>query len=154
MPDAFLFCESRAIEIRYDAEVPAEIRDAIDPILREHIWILPTYIHEIYVRFTKENDLNATLSTHINEEYRKLVFYIHPPWLLSGVSVRTKNVRHEFVHALVDPLHTVAHQLVDAASFEEKTKTWAREEIRLAVERSTCDVEHMIDGKLRNANPV
>jgi hypothetical protein len=150
----FYTCESRAIEIRYDSEVPAEIRDAIDPILREHLWILPTYLHEVYVRFTKDDDPNASLSTHIKEEYRKMVFYIHPPWLLGDTALRTKNIRHEFVHALVDPLHTVAHQLIDTGILEEKTKAWAREEIRLAVERSTCDVEHMIDGKMRNVNPV
>ncbi len=146
----FIVTESRGLELRYDDECPYEIRSMIAPYLERFSWILPTYIHFIFVRFGEQPEgVNAVLSMQVDEEYRKAIFSVHPNFLVATERDREIDVRHEFVHALTDHLHTFAHQTIKAGNFEKRQEDWLREELRKALERTTCDIEHMIDGRLR-----
>jgi hypothetical protein len=66
----YLFCESRSLELRFDPEVPPEVENAIQPLLERHAWLIPSYVHFVFVRWTHE-DGDAALSATVAEEYRR-----------------------------------------------------------------------------------
>jgi hypothetical protein len=92
------------------------------------------------------HDENASLSTSCDEEYRKVRFWVHPNWLIQPPDTRDSHVCHEFIHVLTDPLYQFGKRLIDTLEKDSQTQKWAKEDLRLAVERSTCDLERTIRG--------
>lgn len=129
------------IKIRFDGEVPDEVQAAIAPLIDKWLWLLPTWVHLLYVQFTEHE---ASLSTSCDEEYRKVRLYIHAGWLVASPEIRDSNVCHEFIHVLTDPLFQFGGQVCDVLEKDSALHKWAREQLRLAVERSTVDLEYAI----------
>lgn len=130
-------------EIRFEVPFPAEQRAIVQKLIDDNGWLLPRWVEVIWVRF--EVPPNSAISSRIsvNEEYRSIRFSICPEWLLSEAHIRESDVRHEFIHASTDPLHRVGRQLITLLD-DEKLKQWATEELRLAIERTTADLEYAI----------
>lgn len=129
------------ITIRFDPEVPKEVEEAIRPLIDKWLWLLPTWAHLLYVVWTSHE---ASLSTTCDEEYRKVRLYVHPGWLMGSPELRDSNVCHEFVHVAVDPLHRFGGEVIDVLEKNSALHKWATEHLRLAVERTTCDLEYAI----------
>jgi hypothetical protein len=134
----------REFIIRYNG-VPEEVRGAIDPLFKEHMWILPSWVETMNVDFISHSTSATALEVRCCEEYRTLYLNIMPNWLIQDADVRSIDVKHEFLHVNINSLHVFGLQVIEATL--DKTgalHTWAQEQLRLAVERAACDLENML----------
>jgi hypothetical protein len=130
-----------SFDIQYERDVPVEVQLALELTLRELLWMLPSWVDHLHISFRSDND--SIMATRVNEEYRYVSLAVKPSWLVRDSAQRRSDVIHEFVHVSVDPLHSVACRLLDLVD-DPKLKKWAEEELRLAVERATSDVEKVL----------
>jgi hypothetical protein len=124
-------------EVLFELPFPVEQRELVQNLIDANGWLLPRWVERIWVR---------SISTRmaVNEEYRSVRLSICPEWLLTDTpQIREADIRHEFLHASTDPLHRVARQLIELLH-DSQLKDWATEELRLAVERTTADLEYAI----------
>ena len=128
--------------IEFDTEVPKEVESAIRPTMEKWLWLLPTWVHVVFVMFS--NDDQASLSTSCDEEYRKVRMWVHPNWLIQSAEVRDRHVCHEYIHVLTDPLYQFGKRLIGTLEKDSQARKWADEDLRLGVERSTCDLAYAI----------
>jgi hypothetical protein len=131
-------------EVLFELPFPVEQRELVQNLIDANGWLLPRWVERIWVRF--EVPPSASISTRmaVNEEYRSVRLSICPEWLLTDTpQIREADIRHEFLHASTDPLHRVARQLIELLH-DSQLKDWATEELRLAVERTTADLEYAI----------
>lgn len=138
------------IEFRFLNDVPAEVREPMATLLREHEWILPGWVEHVVIDFLHQDRDRVSLSVTVKEEYRTVDLDISPNWLLQPQHVRSDDVVHEFAHVILDPLMKVTNALINA-SLEKGSalEVWAQEQLRLAVERSACDLEAAISRRGR-----
>jgi hypothetical protein len=136
----------REAEIRFDIEVPVEVQLAMLPIVQRELWLAPSWLELIYFKFD-DNNAGSALSASPVEEYRKLIISIRSNWLKSESEERVTQVRHEIIHAIVDPIYQTAWRLVSALE-DKKLRDWAEEELRVSVEKATVDLEYAL--KRRN----
>lgn len=139
----WFFAASRSLEVRFDDEVPPEIHASIQPIIERTLWLLPTWLQMIFVRYTTPTEDAASMSITVNEEYRSGTLHIHPNWLMGSEQERISNVRHEFIHFPIDVLATACKQAIDLHPNEDVKKI-ARENLRIAVEKAVVDLEQAI----------
>jgi hypothetical protein len=140
----------REIEIKFDSDVPVEIQLAVIPVVKENIWLAPSWIEFIYFRF-EESTTGASLSSSIVEEYRKIVIFVRSNWLKASHEQRASDIRHEIVHAILDPLYQAGFKILSSCLDKERDKKlwdWAEEELRLGVEKATVDLEFALKRKL------
>jgi hypothetical protein len=130
-------------EVRFEVPFPSEQRMIVSALIHQNMWLLPSWVEVIWVRFETPPQPSISARCAVNEEYRSIRFSICPEWLLSEPHIRESDVRHEFLHASTDPLHRVGRQLV-AMIEDDKLRQWANEELRLAIERCTTDLEYAI----------
>lgn len=131
-------------EIRFEVPFPAEQRTVVAGILHQNFWLLPSWVEVVWVEFeTPAENERISARCQTNEEYRSIRLTICPEWLLSEQQIRMSDIRHEFLHASTDHLWRVGMQLIRLLD-DDKLKKWAKEELRLAVERTTADLEYAI----------
>lgn len=141
----FLDTATRRLELRFDADMPAAVREEITPYLREFAWIVPTFVHYIYVCWTETADRNEAMSVTVLEDYRRLNLFVHPGWLSNTERSRAVDVKHELCHAYQQPLVDLVEQLFELLKPDEQMNKLLRELFRAACERTTCDIENMLD---------
>lgn len=109
-------------------------------MIRDAEWLLPNWVEQLIVDFIGPLD-QRSMSMTISEEYRRVRLSLRPEWLISDMPTRRSDLRHEFIHISIEPLYRVAAQTIDLLTDSPMLQKWAREELRLGVERATCDLE-------------
>lgn len=130
-------------QVRFEVPFPAEQRTLVSAMIHDNAWLLPRWVEVVWVRFEVPREPTTSARVLVSEEYRSIRLAVCPEWLLCEQHIRQSDIRHEFIHASTDPLVRVGHQLADMIE-DPKLKAWAREELRLALERSTADLEYAI----------
>ena len=130
--------------LHYSRECPPEIRAALEPILTSYLYLVPTWCHEIWVRYT-DDDADAALSVTPVPEYRFARLYVHPSWLIGKDSLRKEQVVHEFLHISLDVLTTFLKDLTDRLCAEDDIlKGWAQDQLRQRFEGVVCDLTRAV----------
>lgn len=143
------FCATRNLEISYDSEVPNEVKEAAHPLIVEAMWLLPTWLHLLHVRFTEPVNSSTSMSTTANEEYRSGTLYIHPCWLMQvDREHRAADLRHEFIHFPLEGLYNAAQAAIKMLA-NDQVQALCVERLRIALERAVVDLEQAIKVKLR-----
>lgn len=125
--------------------VPTEVRAALAPPLRRHLWLVPTWVHEIVVEWDEspEGDDPPALQALGDPEYRQANLVVCPAFLGESPEVRDREVLHEIVHLSLEPLRALARTYAKAAAdADEESVAFkvAEEHIRTAVEGGVCDL--------------
>jgi hypothetical protein len=142
------YCASRNLEISYDSEVPKEIRDAAHPLILDAMWLLPTWLHLLRVRFTEPTNSGDSMSTTANEEYRSGTLYIHPSWLMhTDDRWRAADMRHEFIHFAIEGVYNAAQAAIKMLA-SDQVQALCVERLRIALERAVVDLEQSIKTKI------
>lgn len=130
-------------DLRFELPFPAEQRAVVQQLIDDNSWLLPRWVEVIWVRFEVPPKPTISARVTVNEEYRSIQLCVCPEWLVSEPRLRESDIRHEFIHACTEPLHRVCRQMINLLH-DSQLKDWAIEELRLAVERSTADLEYAI----------
>lgn len=130
-------------EIRFDEPFPEDSRAPLLRMIGECAWLLPSWVEVLNVSFEQAAE-NVSMRMRVREEYRSARLSVCAEWLRSGERIRLSDIRHEFFHVTLDPLHRVAVQLLDLID-DDRLRKWAAEEVRLAGERVACDLEHALN---------
>jgi len=126
--------------IWYSPTLPPEIKTVLEPILRAYLHILPTWMHELIVRYDAADQNAATMN--IDQEYRRATLTVTGQWLLQFPGDREENIRHELSHILVGPLTEWTKDLIDRlAKDDERLSEWLKKEWQLILEGVTTDVQ-------------
>jgi hypothetical protein len=149
--NSYHYCATRSLEIRLDPEVPPEVAQAIRPLLDKHMWLAPTFVHYVYVRWNADGEGGA-LSSTVLEEYRRMTLWVHGDWLSNTERGRDNDVRHEFLHGASQPLYRFGQKMIELHDLSDKEKQLLKEDLRVAVEKVTCDLQNMLDRM--NAEPT
>lgn len=129
-------------QVVIDGPIPQEQKPVLLRMIGENAWLLPSWVERLYINFEPRGD-TISLRMTVKEEYRTVRLTVCPEWLTSEDRVRISDLQHEFIHVPLDGLHRLALQLVDLLD-DEKLRAWAREEVRLASERATVDLEYAL----------
>lgn len=143
----YYFSASRALEVRFDDEVPKEIHALVRPVIEQEMWLLPSWLQLLFVRYTTPNDNHTSMSTTPNEEYRSGTLYIHPSWINGNEGTRATEIRHEFIHFPIDTLAEVIQEVINLQTNEDVKRILGRD-LRKAVERCVVDLEQAITHKI------
>ncbi len=126
--------------IWYDKRVPDEIHYAVDSIIGELAYVLPTWLHEIAVHFDPDQENAATM--YADKPYRIAHLTVSGGWLRADKRERVEMIRHEFVHIVLSPMTNWVKDLVPRLVVDDdRLKDWLLEEWRERLEGATCDFE-------------
>lgn len=144
---SFHFCATRYLEVSYDSEVPSEVKEAAHPLIVDAMWLLPSWLHLLRVRFTEPTNSGDSMSTSANEEYRSGTLYIHPSWLMhTDVAHRAADMRHEFIHFPIEGVYNAALAAISMLA-NDQVQALCKERLRIALERAVVDLEQSIKAK-------
>ncbi len=130
---------NRPTKIRYAESVIPEVRSAIEPHLLKWEFLIPAWCHEVNVTW-QDDDANGALSTVVHYEYRRVDLNILPNFL-SCEDRRERNVVHELLHIVTEPLQNTCKDMRDALVKQvPELEGWATEMIRHSDECVTCDL--------------
>lgn len=129
-------------KVWWSSDVPPEVREAAEPIVTAHIGWLPTWAHELVVRWQVEDgDAIAYADSDIGARRARLS--LTPSWLNYDEADRTDAIQHEFVHFLLHPLTDWTKSLVEH-HMPEELQEWMRSEWQERLEGVTCDVARVL----------
>jgi len=125
-------------EIEWD-EVPDEVRGAIEPSIKEFLWLLPPWIQSLTLRYKLE--LSSIAESMVKKPYRFAVISVGPSFLLYKSDERREAIIHELIHIIFAGLqHTVEH-IIDGDGFKYKI-------YEDALECSVSDLAFLINREL------
>lgn len=133
----------RSVRVEFDGAFPEDSRELLLAMIRDTEWLLPSWVENLIVDFMGPLD-NRSMSATISEEYRRVRLTVHPEWLIADMPMRRSDLRHEFIHINIEPIYRAGAQAIDLLSESPQLHKWAREELRLGVERATCDLEYAL----------
>ena len=129
--------------INWRDSVPAEVRQAAEPIIDKWKHRLPHWLLEVCVYFTGNDGNNCSITTEY--EYRRAALFIHLGWLHGTERDREEDLVHEFAHVFLARPKATIDSLIDRLLEKDPVfQSWARDEIRRAVEGTVCDITHII----------
>lgn len=104
---------------------------------------IPRWASVVYLEFAGDS-MDAYACVIVHEEYRSI--YIK---LYSGLGMESDHdirrvLLHELMHAYVAPVQEVARQAIRQLGDESPVAAMLTAALDHAVERSTCDLEHMV----------
>jgi len=92
-------------------DVRDDVRAAIEPHLLRWWPLLPTWVQEFHVSFLPQE--NATLQAKISHRNRWFCLRVTGIFLDCSEEERANAVRHEFIHALLEPIINVSTRILD-----------------------------------------
>lgn len=133
-----------ALRIAYDADLPAEVRQAVEPYITAHAHRLPGWVYELRVGFD-DNNQDANAWNRTNPEYRWARINVCAGFLTESAEDRNEIVLHELVHIPVQALVNAAWRLCEEVKEQSPAaERLAREAVRVAMEGAVTDVTCML----------
>lgn len=124
--------------IDYRPGIPPEVRGAIEPLLTCWQGVLPSWCHTLNVIWS-EADTGA-LSIRTQYEYRRATLTVYPNFITCP-DKRERDVIHELMHVLLEPLANVMTDMRDELAEKcPDVKRWAEEAARYGEESAVCDL--------------
>jgi hypothetical protein len=125
-------------------ETPDEVEHLVDPLLRRYAWLVPTWVHDLFVHYTgaDKDDPEARAGIIGHWEYREARMDIYGGWLALDAGLRRDSIVHELAHAATEPLHQFVMDLLCKLPDDEKART-KRHWLKL-LEGCTQDIAHGI----------
>lgn len=129
--------------IRYAAGVIPEVRAAIEPHLSRWAFLIPAWCHEVNVVWN-DDDTDGALSVRVHYEYRRADLNVLPNFL-SCPDRRERNVIHELLHIITEPMANCMRDMRDSlVKANPDLEKWADEQIRFGTESVTCDLTALL----------
>jgi hypothetical protein len=123
--------------------VPEELQHIFEPYLLQALPFLPRWVVELRIKWDAD-DGDSGLRSSVSPEYRTGWVIICPSWFGAADDYRRAAVRHELAHFALDPIWRFARDLIPKLTADEAFTCHLREQLRQAIEMSTCDVEEML----------
>lgn len=115
--------------IRYTPGLPDEVRSAVAPHLERWAFLIPSWCHELNVIY----------------EYRRADLTVLPNFISCLPDRRARDVVHELLHIIIEPMQRVAKDLRERLVAEcPPLGAWSSEAIRFADESVTVDLTEMV----------
>ena len=126
---------SRSLTIRFEPDVPDEIKDFVEPILEKSKGFIPGWVEEFLIQYEPRRD--ARMPMRVSYRARYAVLVMTGLALTETQSERENTLLHELVHILLAPLACVAESWEEA--LPEGVKPIMRRAFDDAVESVTED---------------
>lgn len=123
----------------WDPRLPPETRAAFEVHFLPGMRFLPSWVTDVRIEFD-EDDTTSRLYVAAKYEYRRGTIFVCAPFLQANGEMRRRSVLHEIVHFGLDPVDTVILALIEVLGDKPELQAWAREQRRVALESSTCDL--------------
>lgn len=99
---------------------PPEVRSALRPILLDYLWLVPSWVQTLYVRWEERpEDPDTSALSGAQPEYRQAQLTICTGWLSAIHASRRTMLVHELVHMPLAPMviehEDIAKRLLDDA---------------------------------------
>ena len=134
-------------EIIYNNDVPAELRDAVQPHLDKWAWLIPTWCHRVRVGNTLDGSEGMTADNQTQPEYRAAYIRFSPLWLELDDGRREETAIHELLHIPIEPMRQVLTDLLRTSTNEPLVDLVA-EQWRLAFEGTVQDLTYAIQKRV------
>lgn len=122
---------------------PPELRAVVEPLILQHAHLLPTWIHELCVKYEAENGNCALMGTE--HEYRRAHLTLTGNFLKADADERWQTIRHEFLHVPLHPLTSWTKDLIHRlAGDDDRLRDWLLSEWQERLEAAVCDLEHAL----------
>jgi hypothetical protein len=130
-------------KIRFTPGISDEVRAAVEPHLMKWAFLIPAWCHEVNVTW-RDDDPAGALNIVVHYEYRRADINVLPNFL-SCPERRERNVVHELLHIITEPMRNTARDLRDVvAKGHPDVLGWADEMIRHSDESITCDLAALV----------
>lgn len=130
-------------DVWWSTEVPDEVRATVEPILDRWLHLLPTWVHELAVKYDPSNDNNALMGSE--PHYRRAHLTVTGWFFRADADERDATIVHEFCHVPLHPLTDWTRDLIERlAGDDERLAGWLRSEWQERVEAATCDMERAV----------
>ncbi len=134
---------SPEVKVWWSPDVPIEIKEILEPIILDQLDLIPTWVHELVVKWDADHEYSAFISSE--PEYRIVRVSVTGNWLDADTKERVEIIRHEFCHI---PIHALSNWVKDLiyrlVPDDEVFRDWLLKEHRLLLEGSICDIELML----------
>jgi hypothetical protein len=137
------------LDIKWHPQMPAEMREAIEPIVNQYYWLIPQWVYQFTISFySTGNDAsgkatNALAQIFVNDEYRSATLEVFADWLDGDEKTRRYNIVHELVHLYSCLPGNFFNRLMDSLYAENDrgpVYSMAKEEHSRLVEQATQDM--------------
>lgn len=123
--------------------MPAEVRSAVEPYIDHWLHLLPTWVHELAIKYDPENGNSALMGSQ--PQYRIAHLTITGWFLKADDDDRESTIVHEFLHAPLHPLTDWTKDLIERLTGDdERLADWLRSEWQERLEAATCDLEKAV----------
>jgi len=132
-----------SITVKWDASFPADLRVVVEPLIRDHLHYLPSWVAEVPVFWV--DGMECPAQARVQEEYRWIAIDIGPSFF-SGQD-RAHMILHEFCHAYTIPPTKVAKECIRNFCPEETAPGLriAEDVITQRMEAATEDLTLMLE---------
>lgn len=131
-------------EVRWNPEVPDDVRRAFEPHLLRWFAFVPRWCHEVLIGWTSD-DGDYDIQTETHYEYRWFKMTIRPSFLNRSQVERSNEVLHELLHAALIPHLAPSGDLLDFVKEKyPEVFPWAKEMRRAGMEATICDLTDSI----------
>lgn len=131
-------------------DFPEELRHLCEPYLERELSLLPAWVVELHVHFDPSD--SAGMLSQVHPEYRNGRIWFCGQWFCGTDAYRRSSIRHEFIHFAHEPLSAFCRILIDTFSGDDRLQGHLKEQLRVALEMSTSDVEEMLTAALLRAS--
>ena len=134
-----LSADEEPVKLKVKAPFPAEYRAEVLGYIRRHAHILPTWCHEIVVRYAIDKELSGACEA--TPQYRFARLFIANGYPQQSPAEREDTVVHELTHVPLWPMMERGRELIeqlydgDEAGKEDQLKQWEK-----IYEGVTCDL--------------
>lgn len=130
-------------EIVFDATVPPELRSALQPLLDEFKYLVPTWCHTVNISNSTEAKEEELACAQVLPEYRQAFICFSPLWIEAREDLRRDAVLHEILHISIEPMRQVLIDLLDS-TYDDDRAGAAHEQWRKAFEGTVCDLSRAL----------
>lgn len=117
------------LTVAWDVTTPDDIRKVIEPILERWLWLVPSWCHELRVKFRNnpgDDELETVAKCEWHVQYRLAIITVEANWLTYTLAEdREKAIVHELVHVATGPLCDQFDQLLEHVAPPQKLGDWA-----------------------------
>jgi hypothetical protein len=127
-------------------DFPEELRHVCEPYLLANLSILPRWVNELRVQFDTQS--GSAMRVTVHHEYRCGNVWFCADWFTCTDAYRHSAIRHEFAHFPHEVLSAFCRTLIDTFNRDDRFQAHLREDLRVALEMATTDVEEMLTAAL------
>lgn len=129
-----------AVLLEWLQKMPAEVRASAEPLIRKRLWRLPSWCHELSVRWD-DDDAGTGARVTVDVEYRRAQIVVCPGFLTETKAERDRIIAHEMTHIPTLALGNLFDEAMALLPKEQRhVKAMLLERWRLAMEGATCDL--------------